>query len=249
MVTLPRVPVERHEIGIDVDVLFGAVPNRRLDASLDAVARQQESHGIRRGLMCSLRGALFDVCSGNDETCKATEQQPRFVPVGTVDIRDALGAEDEIARLAEAGTKLLRLFPPEQWAEAVSPGLAHIVDTAVAHDLVLLTSGDFSQFWRPFAGRGARVCFLDVHAYRVSDFVVMARQEPGFVASTRMLVGPDSIERIAGEVGAHHLAYGSRTPMHDVMPSALRLRMAGLTKQEWQQVSCGTAQQWLGEEL
>ncbi|MGW6931605.1 hypothetical protein ACWGE0_16245 [Lentzea sp. NPDC054927] len=65
MVTLPRVPVERHEIGIDV--LFGAVPNRQLDASLEAVARQQESHGIRRGLMCSLRGALFDVCSGNDD--------------------------------------------------------------------------------------------------------------------------------------------------------------------------------------
>jgi hypothetical protein len=247
MVTLPQVPVERHEIGIDVDVLSGVVPNRRIDASPDAVARQQEGHGIRRGLMCSLRGALFDVRSGNDETLKIAEHQPRFVPVGTVDVRDALGAEDEIARLDEAGTRILRLFPPEQWAEPVSPGLAHIVDTAVAHGLVLLTSGDVSQFWRPFAGKGATVCFLDVHAYRVSDFVVMARREPGFVASTRMLVGPDSIERIAGEVGAHHLAYGSRTPLHDVMPSALRLRTASLNRQEWQQVACGTAAGWLGE--
>lgn len=49
MVRLPPVPAERHEIGIDVDVLFGAVPHRQLDASLDAVAHQQESHGIRRG--------------------------------------------------------------------------------------------------------------------------------------------------------------------------------------------------------
>ncbi|MEV6237275.1 hypothetical protein [Lentzea sp. NPDC051838] len=249
MVTLPPTPAERHEIGIDVDVLFGAVPNRRLDASLDAVVMQQESHGIRRGLLCSLRGPLFDVCSGNDETHKAAEQQPRFVPVGSVDIRDALGAEDEIGRLAESGVRILRLFPPEQWVEPGSPGLAAVIDTAVGHDLVLLTSGDFSQFWRPFADRGARVCFLDVHAYRVADFVVTARREPGFVASTRMLVGPDSIERIAGEVGAHHLAYGSRTPLHDVMPSALRLRMAGLTKQEWTQVAGGTAAAWLGEEL
>jgi hypothetical protein len=248
MVTLPRVPAERREIGIDVDVLFGVVPHRQLDASLDAVAGQQESHGVRRGLVCSLRGALFDVRSGNDETRKAAEQHPRFVPVGTVDIRDALGAEDEIARLAGSGTRLLRLFPPEQWAEPVSPGLSHIVDVAVTYDLVLLTSGDFSQFWRPFAGRGARVCFLDVHAYRVSDFVVMARSEPGFVASTRMLVGPDSIERIAGEVGAHHLAYGSRTPVHDVMPSALRLRTAGLSEHDWRQVAQGTAEEWLGEE-
>ncbi|MEU0881604.1 hypothetical protein ABZ345_23570 [Lentzea sp. NPDC005914] len=249
MVTLPPLPAERHEIGIDVDVLFGAVPHRQLDASLDAVAKQQERHGIRRGLLCSLRGALFDVCSGNDETRKAVEQQQRFVQVGSVDIRDALGAEDEIGRLAESGVRILRLFPPEQWVEPCSPGLAAVVDTAVGHDMVLLTSGDFSQFWRPFADRGARVCFLDVHAYRVADFVVTARREPGFVASTRMLVGPDSIERIAGEVGAQHLAYGSRTPLHDVMPSALRLRMAGLTKQEWKQVTGGTAGSWLGEEL
>jgi hypothetical protein len=248
MVTLPPAPAGRHEIGFDVDVLFGVAPTRRLDASLDAVARQQESHGIRRGLLCSLRGALFDVRSGNDETRKAAGQESRFVPVGSVDIRDALGAEDEIDRLAGSGTKILRLFPPEQWAEPCSPGLAAIIDTAVGHDLVLLTSGDFSRFWRPFADRGARVCFLDVHAYRVADFVVTARREPGFVASTRMLVGPDSIERIAGEVGAHHLAYGSRTPMHDVMPSALRLRMAGLTEREWRQVAGGTTEAWLGEQ-
>jgi hypothetical protein len=243
MVTLPPVPAGRHEIGIDVDVLFGAVPHRQLDA----VARQQESHGIRRGLLCSLRSPLFDVCSGNDETRKATELQHRFVPVGSVDIRDALGAEDEIGRLAESGVRILRLFPPEQRAEPCSPGLAAIVDLAVGHDLVLLTSGDFSRFWRPFADRGARVCFLDVHANQVADFVVMARREPGFVASTRMLVGPDSIERVAGEVGAQHLAYGSRTPLHDITPSALRLRLAGLTKQEWKQVAGGTAASWLGE--
>lgn len=249
MVTLPPIPAERHEIGIDADVLFGAVPHRQLDASLAAVAQQQESHGIRRGLLCSLRGPLFDVCSGNDEAREATELQHRFVPVGSVDIRDALGAEDEIGRLAESGVRILRLFPPEQRVEPCSPGLAAIIDLAVGHDLVLLTSGDFSQFWRPFADRGARVCFLDVHAHRVADFVVMARREPGFVASTRMLVGPDSIERIAGEVGAHHLAYGSRTPLHDVTPSALRLRLAGLTRQEWKQVAGGTAAAWLGDEL
>lgn len=244
---LPPVPVERQEIGFDVDVLFGAVPHRQLDASLDAVAHQQESHGIRRGLMCSLRGALFDVGSGNDEMRKATELQQRFVPVGTVDLRDALGAEDEIGKLAEAGVRIIRLFPPEQWVEPGSPGLAHVVDVAVAHDLVLLTSGDFSGFWRPFAGKGARVCFLDVHAYRVADFVVMARRESGFVASTRMLVGPDSIERIAGEVGAHRLAYGSRAPLHDIMPSALRLRVAALNDEEWRQVAGVTAAAWLGE--
>jgi hypothetical protein len=244
---LPAVPVVRQEIGIDVDVVFGAVPSRRLDASLDAAAGQLARHGIRHGLVCSLRGALFDACTGNDEMRKASERTG-FGPVGAVDVRDALTAETEIERLTATGIRLLRLFPAEQWVEPDSPGLAHIVDVAVAHGMVLLTSGDLSRFWPSFADRGARVCFLDVHAYKVADFVVLARREPGFVASTRMLCGPDSIERIAGEVGAHHLAYGSRAPVHDVLPSALRLRTAALDDEEWQQVAGGTAAAWLGEQ-
>jgi predicted TIM-barrel fold metal-dependent hydrolase len=189
---------------------------------------------------------LFDARGGNDEMLKAGERAG-FVPVGAVDVRDALTAETEIGRLAASGVRLLRLFPPEQWVEPDSAGLAHVVDVAVAHGLVLLTSGDFGRFWRPFAGRGARVCFLDVHAYRVADFVLLARREPGFVASTRLLCGPDSIERVAGEVGAHHLAYGSGVPLHDVLPSALRLRTAGLDDGEWRQVAGGTAAAWLGD--
>ncbi|KOV84972.1 amidohydrolase family protein [Nocardia sp. NRRL S-836] len=242
---LPLIPGARQEIALDVDVLFGAVPSRDVDASMDAVGEQLARHGIARGLVCSLRGGLFDARSGNDEMRKTTEQTGH-VAVGTVDIRDALTAEDEIARLAAEGVRLLRLFPPEQWVEPDSPGLRHVVGTAAAHGLVLLTSGDVSRYWPVFTG--TRVCFLDVHAYRVADFVLLARREPGFTASTRMLVGPDSIERIAGEVGAHRLAYGSRAPMHDVMPSALRLRMSGLGDEEWQQVAGGTARTWLGDD-
>lgn len=241
---LPAIPVDRQEIDLDVDVLFGAVPSRDLDASIEAVGEQLRGHGIRRGLVCSLRGGLFDACSGNDEMRKATEQTGH-VPVGTVDIRDALTAEHEIVRLAASGVRLLRLFLVEQWVEPDSPGLQHVVDVAAANGLTLLTNGDVSRFWRPFAG--TQVCFLDVHSYRVADFVILARREPGFVASTRMLVGPDNIERIAGEVGAHRLAYGSRAPLHDVMPSALRLRMSGLNDEEWRQVAGGTAMGWLGE--
>ncbi len=184
---LPPVPVARQEIDVDVDVVFGSVPNRLLDASLDAAAEQHAKHRIRRGLVCSLHGALFDARSGNDEMLKGSEQKD-FVPVGAVDVRDALTAETEVERLAVAGVRLLRLFPPEQWVEPDSPGLAHVVDVAVVHDLVLLTSGDVSHFWRPFADRDARVCFLDVHAYRVADFVVLARREPGFASTALTFV-------------------------------------------------------------
>lgn len=234
-------------IAWDVDVLFGTAPRHDIDASLDAVTRSLAGHGVGGAFACSLRGALYQAGEGNDETLAAARAAgtPELVPVGTVDCRDALAAESEVARLAAAGVRVMRLFPVEQGAEPEHPGFRHIVDVSLAAGMAILTEGDVRRFWTAFAGRGARVCFLDVHAYHVADFVLLARREPGFVASTRLLNAPDSIERIAGEVGAGHLAYGSRAPLHAVAPAALRLRRAALTPAEWATVAGGTAASWL----
>lgn len=225
-------------------MLVGRVPSRHdLDATRPAVLAALAAAGIDRALTGSLRGGLFDARSGNDEVL--ADPSPPLVGVGTVDLRDALTAETELVRLAGAGVRVVRLFCAEQGAEPDFPGLRHVAALTAAHDLTVLTSGDVRRYWRPFAGRGARVCFLDVHAYHLADFVLLARDEPGFVASTRLLNAPDSIERVVAEVGAHHLAYGSGLPRFDVTPSALRLRLADLTSQDWATVSHGTARSWL----
>lgn len=243
---LPTPPAGRERIGVDVDVLFGRIPSRHdVDASLPAVVSLLDAHGIDRALLGSLRGGLFDARSGNDEVLAAAADHPRLVPAGTVDLRDGLAAERELPRLAAAGVRVLRLFCAEQGAEPDFPGLRHVAALAAAHRLTVLTSGDVRRFWRPFAGRGAVVCFLDVHAYHVADFVLLARDEPGFVASTRLLNAPDSIERVAAEVGAGHLAYGSGLPRSEVTPSALRFRLSGLEQAQWTEVSHGTAAGWL----
>ncbi|MGH3730939.1 MAG: amidohydrolase family protein [Micromonosporaceae bacterium] len=244
----PPTPKGRERIGVDVDVLFGRVPDRHdLDAGLPAVRALLDAHGVDRALVCPLRGGLFDPRTGNDEVLAATAGDPRLVPVGTVDLRDPLGAEPEIERLVAAGVRPLRLFCVAQLIEPDFPALRHVAELAAGSGLTVLTDGDVRRCWRPFAGRGASVCFLDVHAYHVGDFVLLAREEPGFVASTRLLNAPDSIERVVGEVGAAHLAYGSRLPLHDVTPSALRLRLADLPDADWHQASAQTAAGWLGE--
>jgi hypothetical protein len=227
-----------------VDVLFGRIPSRHdVDASLPAVLRLLDVHGLGRALLGSLRGGLFDARTGNDEVLAAAD--PRLVPVGTVDLRDALTAETELDRLAGAGVRLLRLFCAEQGAEPDFPGVRHVAALAAERGMTVLTSGDVRRFWRPFADRNASVCFLDVHAYHLADFVLLARDEPGFVASTRLLNAPDSIERVVAEVGARHLAYGSGLPRSDVTPSALRFRLADLRPGEWDQVGHATAEGWL----
>jgi hypothetical protein len=179
---MPRDPAT-HPIALDCDVLFGVWPPRAdLDLSVPAGQQRLARAGITGALACSGRGAWFDDVTGNDETIEVG-RQTGWLPAGTINLRNALRAVAELDRLVAAGVRAVRLFGPLQGCEPHFPGYLHIVEEAVRRDLLLLVEGDVRQVWEPFAGRGAKVVFLDVHAYHLADFVLLARREPHFVAS------------------------------------------------------------------
>jgi predicted TIM-barrel fold metal-dependent hydrolase len=230
-------------ITLDCDVLCGAWPARAdLDFGLPAVRKRLDRAGITGAVLCSGRGAWFDDIDGNTETLAgvATLAAGRFVAAGTLNLRNALRAEAELDRLVLAGVRAIRLFGPLQGCEPGFPGYRHIVEQILDRGLLTLVEGDIRQCWRVFAERGARVVFLDVHAYHLADFILLARREPGFVASTRLLNAPDSIESVVGDVGPAHLAFGSRTPLHETSPAVLRMRHARLSDADWAAVAGGT---------
>lgn len=231
--------VRAQPISADCDVLIGAWPPRAdLDLSAGAVTARLAKAGISGGLICSARGAWHDDADGNTETlASATEA---LLPAGTVNLRNALRAIPELDRLAAAGVRALRLFGPLQGCEPDFPGYRHVRTEALTRGFTLLVEGDVRRLWPAFAGQGAKVIFLDVHAYHVADFILLAREEPGFMASTRLLNAPDSIERVVGEAGPSHAVFGTRTPLHDTSPAALRFRRARLTDAEWAAVAGGT---------
>lgn len=235
-------------IELDCDVLFGTWPPRaQLAMDLDTVRTTMAAAGVTAGAACSARGAWFDDVEGNSETIQAIGSLSGWYPVATINLRNALRAVNELDRVSAAGVRALRLFGPTQGGAPTFPGYRHIVDEAVRRGMVLMMEGDVRTTWTAFAGKGARVVFLDVHAYHVADFILLARSEPGFVASTRVLNAPDSIETVAGEVGAAHLAFGSRTPLHSLSPATIRLRRARLSESEWQAVAGGTLRSLLEE--
>ncbi|MGA4797401.1 hypothetical protein [Streptomyces lavendulocolor] len=222
-------PTPEEHVGWDVDVLYGPWPRHHRDTGLDEVRAHLRASPVAGALALSTRGPLYDDAAGNAETLRDLAGCPELRPVGTVDVRDAPTAEDRLDELAAAGVRFLRLFTLEQAAEPGFPGYRHVVELAIGRGMVLLHDGDPRRFGPPLMGRGADVVFLDLHAYLLADFVLMAREEPGFRATTRMLSGPDSIERVVGAVGSRHLVFGSRTPFMDISPQTLKLRYADIS--------------------
>lgn len=245
-------------VTLDVDVLIGAYADRAgPPGTPSSVLGTLAGHRIQAGAVASLRAALFDMRSGNDEVLALAADHapedapedapgaavaPAVLPVGTVDLRDPIGAVREIERLVPLGVKAIRLFPDEQGVEAGFPSVRHVAKKAAALGLTVLTGGDVRRFWQPFSGLDATVVFLDTHFYHLGDFLVVAADEPGFHTSTRLLNSPDALETVP----AGRLVYGSRTPHYEPVVPLLRLATSGLKPDEIAAVAGGNARRLLG---
>jgi hypothetical protein len=223
----------------DCDVLVGHDVTTGRWSTPEAVRDVLTATGISGGLVTSLRAVHFDVPSGNDEALTVAASN-NWIACPALDLRDALGAERELERLlsspAEQRPRAIRLAPGLQNVEPAYPTFGHLVKLLVRAGLTMFLEGDVRTVSAPLRGIGARVVFLDTHFYHLGDFVVLAREEPGFLTSTRMLTGPDSLEIVAAEVGAERLLLGCRTPFHETHSVVRRLLTSKLTAAEIAQV-------------
>lgn len=225
-------------IALDIDVLAGAYPDRPAPSGGIRV------EGVAAAAVASLRAALFDAPSGNDDVL--AQAGPAVVPVAAVDLRDPVGALSELDRMAGLGVRAVRLFPEEQHVEPDFPGVRHVARHATALGLAILSGGDLRRFWRPFAGLDAAVVFLDTHFYHLGDYLLVALDEPGFHTSTRLLNSPDALELVAEKAGAGRLLFGSRTPYEEAAVPRLRLARSGLSPDQIAGVAGGHARSLLG---
>jgi hypothetical protein len=222
---------------LDCDVLVGHDVTTGRWGRAEGVREVFEATGISGGVVSALRAVHFDVPSGNDEA--------RQVALGNgwpscpvLDLRDPLGAERELERVLsfDERPRAIRLAPGAQSVDPGYPSFGHLVKLIIAAGLTIFTDGDVRKVGPALRGLGARVVFLDTHFYHLGDFVLLARSEPGFHTSTRMLTGPDSLEITAAEVGAERLVLGCRTPFHETRSVVRRLLTSKLTPAEIAQV-------------
>ncbi|RIQ18373.1 amidohydrolase family protein [Jiangella rhizosphaerae] len=230
---------------LDCDLLIGRdiATGARLDG--DALAGALTGLGIGGGLVTSLRSLLFDAPSGNDEA-RSVAAAFGWQAAAGVDLRDPLTALDEVARAASLGVRAVRLAPDRQGVPATAPGLRAVARTAASAGLVLLVEGDVRVIGPALAGLGVTAVFVDAHFYHLGDFVLLARDEPGFHASTRLLGDVDGWEVVVASVGAERLVFGSRPGWFEAAAVVDRLAAAGLGASERALVVGGNLRRLLG---
>jgi hypothetical protein len=231
---------------LDCDLLVGRdiTTGRRLEP--DDLVAEASAAGIEGGVIGSLRSLTFDPPSGNDEALAMGSGVGWWSAAG-VDLRDPLGSEREIDRAAARGVPAVRLAPERQGVPAGAPGLRSCARRASALGLLLLVEGDVRTFGPAVAEIDARAIFVDLHFYHVGDFIVLARDEPGFHASTRLLGNPDGWETVVGELGPERLVFGSRAGWFEPHAVLTRLTHSRLDGAARDLVTSGNLRRLIGE--
>lgn len=235
---------------IDADTIAGFWPGRPADIAPSTLRATMDRHGVDRACVVSARGIFYDFIAGNSETLDWCRAEPRFIPVGTLDLRILAGYRQEIRRLSEAGVKMWRLFPEYQdWSfdQACFRRAVAALEDAGA---VLFVSGQPSAVARAIKGSRLPV-ILSSHFYQLGDLLANLEEGAEYYLSLRLTHGPGVLDTLLTEVGAGRLIFGSNAPLSAMGAVTLRLQetaqAAGLSPEDRAAIMGGNLARLLGE--
>ena len=217
---------------IDVDTLVGFWPSRRCDISVGRLEALMARNGIDRACVCSARGICYDDEEGNRETTEIVSRYSNLIPVATIDPRKFTNAAAEIRRWVDGGGRIFRLFPEYQGWALNSPSSRRILGLLDEAGVVIIVGGSISQVLPELKGLRTPVILVGAHFYQLADALACADQMSNVYLSTRLLIGPGSIERAVSYLGPARLVFGSHAPLV-YLASALRVvEYANLTAEQ-----------------
>lgn len=198
------------------------------------------------GAVTSLRAIGHDPASGNREADEAALVHG-WTAVCGLDLRNPVDAEQRMEAAAARDTRVVRFAAARQGVPGTAPRMRLLTRRAAALGLTILVDGSTRSVGAAMMGLGATVVFLDQHFYDAGEFILVAREEPGFHASTRLLGNPEAWEDIAEHVGAERLVFGARTGWTEERSVLERLRSSGLDEQQRDLVTFGNLQRLTGD--
>lgn len=232
---------------LDCDLLVGrdiATGNRRTPEEL---AQRLRRAGIDGGAVSSLRALAFDPESGNLEGGQAAAEHG-WIDVPGVDLRNPVDAHARLETIAASGHLMVRFATTRQRIPGTAPRLRMLARRATELGLTLLVEGSTRTVGLALMGLGASVVLLDQHFYDAGEFILVAREEPGFHTSTRLLGNLDAWESIATEVGADRLLFGTRAGWFEEHSVLERLHSSSLSTEQRELITTQNLRRLAGED-
>jgi len=223
---------------LDCDLLIGRDITTGCRQNAADLRARLAAAGIDGGAVTGLRALSYDPETGNREA-DAAARDHGWTAVCGVDLRNPVDAESRMEAAAAGGTRLVRFAATRQGIPGTAPRLRLLTRRASALGLTILVEGSTRSVGLAMMGLGATVIFLDQHFYDAGEFILTAREEPGFHASTRLLGNPDAWETIAEHVGAERLVFGARSGWSEEHSVLARLRSSGLDAAQRDLVAAG----------
>ena len=216
----------------DVNTVFGFWTSRAVDVSLDVLCGIWDKHSISRAAALSTIGIFVDSRRGNDATWQAAEENPRLLPVGTMDPRGGSKCIEEMAERAEQGFRLFALFPETQrWAlehACFSEALRIAEQTGVLMMVEASREGSPTIIGRIAERCKARVILRGVGYRNLGEALMVMKSIPDIFMESHQLASADGIELVVDELGSDRLLFGSGAPLKYFSSAYLRLRFADL---------------------
>jgi hypothetical protein len=209
---------------IDVNTMFGVLPEAGLGVSADVLCAMARRAGIRRILSLSATGLTWDWRVGNEETLKAASAHEEILPVATVDPRRCYGGE--IVSLADKGCVAVRLFPDSQgYSFEEAPSLAVVAEGAERLPFIVEVRrrGTASALGRAIGG-GGRFILAGVTEDLLGEALAVMRAagKAQVYIECSGLLGLGALELLVEQAGVNRVLFGSGIP---VVPPACALEI------------------------
>jgi len=248
---------------------------REGDASLRAYQAEVREAGIELGGIGAMwfggpqqarEGAVDAIRAGNDGIVALGRAHPSVLPIATVHPYDGDAALEELARVAAAGVRVLKLHAHTQRFDLDDPRVETLVRRAGELGLVVLTDnanilpGDSEKLFN-LAVRVPGTKFILAHMggmnFRFWNILMLARTADGFGfdnlyfdISGPVLLADSPLEAefvwTLRNVGIDHVLLGSDYPQMTLAAAVDALERLDLTEEEKAKIRWGNAQELFG---
>jgi predicted TIM-barrel fold metal-dependent hydrolase len=215
----------------------------------------------------ALAGNPANIRARNDGLIELAARHPEVVPVVTVHPYDGVAAQNELARVAGRGVKVLKIHPHTQGFDASDARVLSLVTRAGELGMVVLMDnasilpGDCQKLFN-LAAQAPRTRFIFAHIggadFRFWNILVLARTADGFalgnvyfdISGTVLLAADSPLEAefiwTLRNVGIDHVLLGSDYPQISMARTLQALEKLDLSAAEKAGIESGNARRLFG---